>query len=120
MAQRAYATGEGRADMTKTTEANTRMERGLREVDPAIAGLLREEAQRQATGLELIPSENLVSEAVLEAMGSVFTNKLIDHGSLALVGSCFTVSSFDSPLQTKDSMTKIGLVNEIETGSALT
>ncbi len=61
--------------MTKTTEANTRMERGLGEVDPAIAGLLREEAQRQATGLELIPSENLVSEAVLEAMGSVFTNK---------------------------------------------
>jgi glycine hydroxymethyltransferase len=61
--------------MNKTTEANERMKRPLREVDPAIAGLLREEAQRQATGLELIPSENLVSEAVLEAMGSVFTNK---------------------------------------------
>ena len=51
------------------------MQRPLGEVDPAIAGLLREEAQRQATGLELIPSENLVSEAVLEAMGSIFTNK---------------------------------------------
>jgi glycine hydroxymethyltransferase len=37
--------------------------------------LLRDEAKRQATGLELIPSENLVSEAVLEAMGSIFTNK---------------------------------------------
>src|SRR6201981_1124702 len=61
--------------MTKTTESNTRMERPLGEVDPAIAGLLREEAERQATGLELIPSENLVSGAVLEAMGSVFTNK---------------------------------------------
>src|ERR1700758_2589623 len=61
--------------MTKTTEANTRMERGLTQVDPQIATLLREEAQRQATGLELIPSENLVSEAVLEAMGSIFTNK---------------------------------------------
>jgi glycine hydroxymethyltransferase len=61
--------------MTKTTEANERMKRPLREVDPAIAGLLREEAKRQATGLELIPSENLVSEAVLEAMGSIFTNK---------------------------------------------
>ena len=58
-----------------TTEANTRMERGLAQVDPQIATLLREEAERQATGLELIPSENLVSEAVLEAMGSVFTNK---------------------------------------------
>jgi glycine hydroxymethyltransferase len=44
-------------------------------VDPQIADLLREEAGRQATGLELIPSENLVSEAVLEAMGSIFTNK---------------------------------------------
>jgi glycine hydroxymethyltransferase len=58
-----------------TTEANARMLRPLDVVDPAIADLLREEAQRQATGLELIPSENLVSEAVLEAMGSVFTNK---------------------------------------------
>jgi glycine hydroxymethyltransferase len=58
-----------------TTEANTRMNRPLDTVDPQIAELLREEAKRQATGLELIPSENLVSEAVLEAMGSVFTNK---------------------------------------------
>jgi glycine hydroxymethyltransferase len=61
--------------MSKTTEANQRMQRPLGVVDPAIAELLREEAQREATGLELIPSENLVSEAVLEAMGSVFTNK---------------------------------------------
>src|SRR5580700_4288369 len=58
-----------------TTEANERMQRPLEAVDPAIAELLQEEAQRQATGLELIPSENLVSEAVLEAMGSIFTNK---------------------------------------------
>jgi glycine hydroxymethyltransferase len=61
--------------MTKTTEANERMNRPLTQVDPQISSLLREEAQREATGLELIPSENLVSEAVLEAMGSVFTNK---------------------------------------------
>jgi glycine hydroxymethyltransferase len=61
--------------MSKTTDANERMNRPLDTVDPAIADLLREEAQRQATGLELIPSENLVSEAVLEAMGSIFTNK---------------------------------------------
>jgi glycine hydroxymethyltransferase len=57
------------------TQANDRMQRPLETVDPQIAELLREEAVRQATGLELIPSENLVSEAVLEAMGSVFTNK---------------------------------------------
>src|SRR6267142_1226505 len=58
-----------------STEANTRMQRPLDKIDPQIADLLREEAVRQATGLELIPSENLVSEAVLEAMGSIFTNK---------------------------------------------
>jgi glycine hydroxymethyltransferase len=58
-----------------STEANTRMQRPLNKIDPQIADLLREEAVRQATGLELIPSENLVSEAVLEAMGSIFTNK---------------------------------------------
>jgi glycine hydroxymethyltransferase len=61
--------------MTQTTDANNRMNRPLDTVDPQIAELLREEAKRQATGLELIPSENLVSEAVLEAMGSIFTNK---------------------------------------------
>jgi len=61
--------------MNHTTEANDRMNRPLEAVDPEIAELLRDEANRQATGLELIPSENLVSEAVLEAMGSIFTNK---------------------------------------------
>ena len=61
--------------MSKTTDANDRMNRPLDAVDPQIADLLRDEAKRQATGLELIPSENLVSEAVLEAMGSIFTNK---------------------------------------------
>src|SRR5260370_39751428 len=61
--------------MSKTTDANDRMTRPLDSVDPQIADLLREEAKRQATGLGLTPSENLVSEAVLEAMGAIFTNK---------------------------------------------
>jgi len=43
--------------------------------DPTIANILRREASRQAQGLELIASENFVSEAVLEAVGSVATNK---------------------------------------------
>jgi len=47
----------------------------LAEVDPEIAKALREEAQRQHRNLELIASENFVSEAVLEALGSVLTNK---------------------------------------------
>ncbi len=61
--------------MSPTLNENERMNRPLDLVDPQIADLLRDEARRQATGLELIPSENLVSEAVLEAMGSIFTNK---------------------------------------------
>ncbi len=56
-------------------QATARMNLPLREVDPEIAEILRDETRRQATGLELIPSENFVSEAVLEAMGSVLTNK---------------------------------------------
>jgi glycine hydroxymethyltransferase len=47
----------------------------LAEVDPDIAKTLREEALRQHRNLELIASENFVSEAVLEALGSVMTNK---------------------------------------------
>src|SRR3989475_11381717 len=61
--------------MTTETQAVRRMNLPLQQVDPEIAEILRDEARRQATGLELIPSENFVSEAVLEAMGSVFTNK---------------------------------------------
>jgi len=44
-------------------------------VDPLISEAVDNEVARQANGLELIASENFVSEAVLEAMGSVFTNK---------------------------------------------
>jgi len=52
-----------------------RMARPLSEVDPDIAAAIDNETRRQHEGLELIASENFVSEAVLEAMGSVFTNK---------------------------------------------
>jgi glycine hydroxymethyltransferase len=51
------------------------MSRPLYEVDPTIAAAIDNETRRQHEGLELIASENFVSEAVLEAMGSVFTNK---------------------------------------------
>jgi glycine hydroxymethyltransferase len=47
----------------------------LADVDPVIARAIDNEVARQANGLELIASENFVSEAVLEAAGSVFTNK---------------------------------------------
>ncbi|MFY9561508.1 MAG: serine hydroxymethyltransferase [Terriglobales bacterium] len=51
------------------------MSRPLYEVDPQIAAAIDNEARRQHEGLELIASENFVSEAILEAAGSVFTNK---------------------------------------------
>jgi len=54
---------------------NDRRNAPLAEVDPVISHAIDMEVARQAEGLELIASENFVSEAVLEAMGSVFTNK---------------------------------------------
>ena len=56
------------------TEAPPRW-RSLADTDPEIAAALADERHRQNTGLELIASENFVSQAVLEAAGSVLTNK---------------------------------------------
>lgn len=47
----------------------------ISEADPVISGAIDDEVRRQADGLELIASENFVSEAVLQTMGTVFTNK---------------------------------------------
>src|SRR5258705_1659086 len=57
---------------TQTTPATWR---SLAETDPEIAAAIRDERHRQNSGLELIASENFVSRAVLEAAGSVLTNK---------------------------------------------
>src|SRR5437762_1919299 len=53
----------------------TTFEMPLAQADPEVAALIREETERQADGLELIASENFVSEAVMEAAGSPLTNK---------------------------------------------
>ena len=53
----------------------TSISRTLAQVDLEIARAIANETQRQHEGLELIASENFVSLAVLEAAGSVFTNK---------------------------------------------
>jgi glycine hydroxymethyltransferase len=55
--------------------ATQRMSRPLAEVDPEIYQAIQHEVERQDGQLELIASENFTSEAVLEATGSVFTNK---------------------------------------------
>src|SRR3954454_15452005 len=55
--------------------AQNELARPLAEADPEISKAIKNEADRQNTRLELIASENFTSEAVLEATGSVFTNK---------------------------------------------
>src|SRR5260370_29132919 len=50
-------------------------ELSLDSTDPTVAGLIEAEIERQSETICLIPSENYASRAVLEAMGSVFTNK---------------------------------------------
>ena len=57
------------------TNVDVRAGSALQSVDPEVYAAVSSETRRQAFHLEMIASENFVSEAVLEAMGSVFTNK---------------------------------------------
>src|SRR6202789_3099651 len=80
-----------------TSETAARMNRSLDEVDPEVAESLRDEVRRQATGLELIASENFVSEAVLEAAGSVFTNKYAEgYPGKRYYGGCENVDRVET------------------------
>src|SRR5256884_7255026 len=68
----------------------------LADVDPEIAKALREEAQRQHRNLELIASENFVSDAVLEAVGSVLTNKYAEgYPGKRYYGGCEVVDTVE-------------------------
>jgi len=65
--------------------------------DPEIAVLIRREARRQALNLELIASENFVSEAVLEAAGSVLTNKYAEgYPGRRYYGGCEVVDEVET------------------------
>ena len=69
----------------------------LDQTDPAIAALVRSEAKRQALSIELIASENFVSEAVLEAMGSVLTNKYAEgYPGRRYYGGCEVVDEVET------------------------
>ena len=69
----------------------------LSQVDPEIAALIRDETRRQEEGLELIASENFVSPAVLEAMGSVLTNKYAEgYPGKRYYGGCEVVDRVES------------------------
>ena len=69
----------------------------LHEADPALAKAIDEELNRQRTKLELIASENIVSEAVLEAQGSVLTNKYAEgYPGKRYYGGCEFVDVVES------------------------
>ena len=51
-------------------------------VDPEIDGIIHEELNRQRNKIELIASENFVTPAVMEAMGTILTNKYADRKSV--------------------------------------
>jgi glycine hydroxymethyltransferase len=72
-------------------------ESALAQADPEIAALLRGEARRQALNLELIASENFVSEPVLEAAGSVLTNKYAEgYPGRRYYGGCGVVDEVEN------------------------
>lgn len=71
--------------------------RNLLTVDPEIFNCIRRETERQEYGLEMIPSENFVSEAVLEAMGSVLTNKYAEgQPGKRYYGGCHVVDEVEN------------------------
>jgi len=73
------------------------MQRTLAETDPEIARAIGHETSRQADGLELIASENFVSSAILEAAGSILTNKYAEgYPGRRYYGGCEFVDVIES------------------------
>ncbi|MFH1711836.1 MAG: serine hydroxymethyltransferase [Patescibacteria group bacterium] len=69
----------------------------IRQQDPEIADLLQKELERSQNGLEMIPSENFVSEAVLEALGSIGTNKYSEgYPGMRYYGGCEYVDAIEN------------------------
>lgn len=64
--------------------------------DPEVNAILEKEERRQVEGLEMIPSENYVSQEVLEAMGSIFTNKYAEgYPGKRYYGGCVNVDELE-------------------------
>jgi glycine hydroxymethyltransferase len=78
------------------TEITTSLWRTLSDTDPEIASAIRSEVQRQNNGLELIASENFVSRAILQAAGSVLTNKYAEgYPGRRYYGGCENVDTIE-------------------------
>ncbi|MDQ6773562.1 MAG: serine hydroxymethyltransferase [Candidatus Dormibacteraeota bacterium] len=74
--------------------------RALDRSDPDVADLIRREYRRQSSTLELIPSENLASPAILEALGSLLTNKYAEgYPGRRYYGGCEVVDEIESLAQ---------------------
>ncbi len=83
--------------MQHTASPLSQMQRSLADVDPDVARAVAAETFRQASGLELIASENFVSTAVLEAAGSIFTNKYAEgYPGRRYYGGCEQVDVVES------------------------
>ncbi|RMD50706.1 serine hydroxymethyltransferase, partial [Candidatus Parcubacteria bacterium] len=68
----------------------------LRRFDPQVADSLQQELKRQQESLEMIPSENFVSRAVLEALGSVATNKYSEgYPGRRYYGGCHNIDEIE-------------------------
>ena len=73
----------------KNSEYKNFFEKSLLDIDPEIYKAINEELVRQQNHIELIASENIVSKAVLDAQGSVLTNKYAEgYPSKRYYGGC--------------------------------
>ncbi len=86
------------ASQTKTTLTF----RALDDADPAVAELIRKEYRRQSHTLELIPSENLASPAILEALGTLLTNKYAEgYPGRRYYGGCEVMDEIETLAQVR-------------------
>jgi glycine hydroxymethyltransferase len=83
--------------MAAPTQATTLTFKALDREDPEVADLVRAEYRRQSETLELIPSENLTSPAVLEALGTLLTNKYAEgYPGRRFYGGCEVVDQVET------------------------
>lgn len=83
--------------MSITTPSYEARSKSLKQSDPEVFALIQRETERQEYGLEMIPSENFVSEAVLEAMGSTLTNKYAEgQPGKRYYGGCHVVDEVEN------------------------
>ena len=82
--------------MSVTTPSYEARSKSLKDFDPEVFDLVQKETERQEYGLEMIPSENFVSEAVLQAMGSTLTNKYAEgQPGKRYYGGCHVVDEVE-------------------------